>query len=362
MDNALYDVFGGIMNRYGGTTMPSNSVLQAQQNVANQYNNNRLSNRYGYSNNTRLARENGGNFGLANRQLMSLGVGGYDRNGNYVGSSEAYDVNGNRVSTSQGAQLENAMTSNGKGTTTAANNSASNGSWLSNAFDTADYQKNLTDQNINQLLQDTPGYLQKADTTLDEARSAVSNANTTANRYYGDADEYMAMHKDLLNTGKNAGLEAYLEPLFGQVSGVYNSAIGSNFNNLASKGIINSSVANAGINSAQKNAADALVNGRMQGAELWLNQMLGGAGTASDLAKSVVANANTTASDLTNVANGYRSNYDSGINGLNIQTGLVPKYYENALAPLMPAYQFWQDSTNAWLGNDHDTVVTSNGK
>lgn len=357
-DANVGNIMSAIFNRYGGTGSPYSSLL-------NSYNN------------------TGGNMltdDQANMLKLRNGLGGINR---YNGNSSQFsglwnDSSGNRyyngkpIRTDEygmsyvmdGGQKQYVNLGGGYGGGNVGSGSTiEQGSYLDKAFSEADYLAALANKNSADLLLENPTYLRKADQTVDEAKRLVSTASGQANKYYGDADEYLAMHKNLLNTGYNAGLEEYLKPLVGQVTDVYNNTLGTGMSSLSDKGVINSSVANEAVRSAQKEAANALVTGRLSGADLWLKQMLGGADTSGNLAKSVVDTANTSVADMLNVASGYRSNYDSGLNGLKTYAELPQQYYNNALAPLAPYYNYWKDMTNAYYGHeDYDTVVSKNGK
>ena len=65
---------------------------------------------------------------------------------------------------------------------------------------------------------------------------------------------------------------------------------------------------------------------------------------------------------LQNAASGYNQNYNSGLQGLETFAKLPTQYYQNALAPISPLYNYWKDLTESYYGHeDYDTVV-HNGK
>ena len=125
----------------------------------------------------------------------------------------------------------------------------------------------------------------------------------------------------------------------------------------------------------------------MTGFGTLLDNSLKGAQTADNLAQNVVRTADQSnanyqniinsmlgindnslktmqgrAGVLQNAASGYNQNYNSGLQGLETYAKLPAQYYQNALAPVIPAYNYWKDLTDAYYGHeDYDTVV-HNGK
>lgn len=172
------------------------------------------------------------------------------------------------------------------------------GSFLDNAFNTADRQAALTNANINELLAATPEYLRK--------------------------------HQAFLDDGTDAGFENYVRATEDALANTYSKNVGTDLSSLASRGILNSSVTNRALANQQAEIGDAVAKNRNEASNNWMNQYLQG--------------------------------YNTGMEGLKTQTELIPSYYTNALSPLMPAYNFWKDSTDAWLADDRDYVATSSGK
>lgn len=172
------------------------------------------------------------------------------------------------------------------------------GSFLDSAFNTADLQAALTNANINELLAATPEYLRK--------------------------------HENFLDNGTDAGFENYVRATEDALANTYSKNVGTDINSLNNRGILNSSVTNRALANQQAEIGDAVAKNRNEAANVYLQNYLNG--------------------------------YNTGMEGLKTQTELIPTYYTNALSPLMPAYKFWKDSTDAWLADDRDYVATSSGK
>ena len=174
-----------------------------------------------------------------------------------------------------------------------------NGSVLSQNYNRADQQAAVTNANILDLLQSTPQYLDK--------------------------------HQNFMENGTDAGFENFLAGSEQAIANAYSKNVGTDLNSMASKGIINSSVTNRALANQQAETGNAIAANRNQGAGIWMDN--------------------------------YLSGYKTGMEGLDTQIGLPTKYYQNALAPVMPAYNYWKDMTDAYYGHeDYDTVVSSGGK
>ena len=173
-----------------------------------------------------------------------------------------------------------------------------NGSFLDQAFNTADQQAARTNSNINELLMTTPEYLRK--------------------------------HQNFLSQGTDEGFENYIRASEEALANMYSKNVGTDLSSLASRGILNSSVTNRALANQQAEIGDAAAKNRNQGASMYLDN--------------------------------YIKGYNTGMEGLKTQMELIPMYYRGALAPLMPAYDFWNQSTKNWLADEKDYVATSSGK
>ncbi|MDO5114595.1 MAG: hypothetical protein Q4D58_00720, partial [Synergistaceae bacterium] len=286
----VYGVMGGLMQRYGGVSMPS------------------------------IASYSGTSGGYGSSGGGSSYAAGYDNSG--------WGANG----------------------------------YLTRAFDTADALTNVANANSARLLQEVPEYLRKSDSMLGLAEQYADTGAKQSQKYYGYADDYLSDHKDLLANGTNAGLQNVVNEMNKSVYSGMQKTAGTKLSDWAKKGIINSSVATSGINDIENAAANAAAGNYGNVYNTMLANYLSGADTSRGLAESVMANANDAFNNYYNLAGSYRDNYNSGLEGLNTFAALPEQYYSNALAPLSPAYNYWKDSTNAWLANDKDYVATSDGK
>ena len=169
-------------------------------------------------------------------------------------------------------------------------------SLLAMNYDVADQQAAATNANILDLLQSTP--------------------------------QYLAKHQAFMENGTDEGFENFLSGSEQAIANAYSKNVGTDLNNMASKGILNSSVTNRALANQQAETGNAIAANRNQGAGIWMDN--------------------------------YLSGYKTGMEGLNTQTKLPAQYYLNALAPTAPLYNYWKDMTNAYYGHeDYDTVVSS---
>lgn len=288
---------------------------------------------------------------------------------------------------------------------------AFNNSQLGKNFDMADIQSALANQNSLNLLKAVPQYLDQSNNALKQSELLANNyvnpygnsdfddyiskmgqmvdqSTRYATQYYDDADWYFAQNKDLSSRGTNEALENYMNEIYKSINSKFGDSAASLLNDAAGKGIINSSISHRGIAGLANAASSAAGEQYAGGFQALLNNYLQGAKTAGDLASNVVSNANTSTNNykdvissmlgvnenalntMTGKANvlqgasqGYNRDYGSGLAGLDTFAKLPTAYYQNALAPVSPLYNYWKDMTDAYYGHeDYDHIVSSNGK
>lgn len=364
MDDAFYNIMGGLTQRYGGVAMPTIASYSPNSatNTANQY--------------------------TTDAQKTSSG-------------KLTVPVSSGDVTTA------NKSVAAGNGYN---NTGWNNGGYLDTAFDQADYLTGLANQNTANLLNTVPGYLNKASNITEQAANLASNYNdlyiksdydknfnsiynnlANAEKLSGinldDSNWYIQQHKGLLNDGTNTGLQNALSNMNKSIySGLQKSAQ-NGLDDWASRGIVNGTTMNRALDNLTGNAADAAAANYSSIYNSMLSNYLGGAEQSRNNAAAARTNAqdlnndyfklndsmysantnalnsnNSKVNNLLSAAGNYNTLYNSGLNGLKTFADLPSTYYSNALAPLSSAYNFWKDSTNAWLANDKDTVVTSNSK
>lgn len=163
---------------------------------------------------------------------------------------------------------------------------------------------------------------------LADAQAKAANENLSS--LMGRPSQYLAEHQDFLTNGTNEGFENYLDAQERAIANAYARNVGTDLNSLASRGVLNSSVTTRALEGQQRAAGEAIANNRNQAANAFLSNYIAGAGAANDSAKT--------------------------------QAGLVPLVYQNAVAPLMPGYQFWRDMTGDYYKDDKDYIATGGGK
>ncbi len=287
---------------------------------------------------------------------------------------------------------------------------AFNDSILGRNLDYADLQHEMVNRNTDDLLGKLPGYLDQSNDTLRKMEGLADNyvnpygndafdeyirrmgetaeySAGRADKYYDDADFYLGQNKDLATQGTSQALENLVARMSDSLKSNYQSDAGSLLSNAANRGIINSSVSTRGLSDLSNAMAEAASGQYMQGFQSLLDNSLKGATTAGGLAQGVVdtagkANANyqdivnsmlginadslktmqTKAGVYSDASAGYNRDYNSGIGSLETYAKLPAQYYQNALAPISPLYNYWKDLTDSYYGHeDYDTVV-HNGK
>lgn len=348
MDDAVYNVMGGFLQRYGGVTMPTITTADpyASTNNSNSgntyYINNNSSRRYYGGGSPVYLDANGRAYTYSNGQMVYMDSQSF---ANAIGTNAP--VWGN----------QNVAGGSGYNTT-----GWGSGGYLDTAFDEADRLTALANKNSEDLLNTIPGYMDKSDQMLDLAQDYAVDSTENALKFYDDSDWYLNQHKGLLTNGTNAGLENAVAAMNQSVLNELNNSIGAGLSDWAARGIMNSSTANRGIQAIESEAADSTAANWANVYNTMLNNYISGAEASKGLAESTLGSMDNTVNNYATIAQGYRDQYNSGLQGLETFAGLPSTYYENAIAPLLPAYNYWNQATQNWLANDKDYVATSDGK
>lgn len=280
MDSAVYNMLSPIATRYGGISMPSSYVTKNSKGE--------------YVTSTAVPGASGSTTKTPLASPYTQWGGSllvYDKEGN------VYDRDGKLIL--KGSKPKPVATSEGSLSPQPLPAILGSDTILGRNFDIADEQAAITNANILNLLQTTPEYLNK--------------------------------HAAFMENGTDAGFEKYLAASEQAIANAYAKNVGTDLNNMAAKGILNSSVTNRALANQQAETGNAIAANRNQAANNWMSN--------------------------------YLSGYNTGMDGLKTMAGLPTQYYQNALAPIMPFYNYWKDMTDAYYGHeDYDTVVSSGGK
>lgn len=287
---------------------------------------------------------------------------------------------------------------------------AFNNSILGRNLDYADLQHQMVNRNTVDLLDKVPGYLDQSNNALRKSEyladtyqnpygnsdfdGYVQKMGETADRsteyatkYYDDADWYLGQNKELASKGGNAALDNLMSKVYESLNEGYRTSASDMLANAAGRGVINSSTSTRALSDLSDSVSSSAAQQYMSGFNTLLGNALQGAQTADNLAQNVVRTADQSnanyqnvinsmlgindnslktmqgrAGVLQNAASGYNQNYNSGLQGLETFAKLPTQYYQNALAPVSPLYNYWKDLTDSYYGHeDYDTVV-HNGK
>jgi len=287
---------------------------------------------------------------------------------------------------------------------------AFNNSILGRNLDYADLQHEMVNRNTVDLLGRVPGYLDQSNNALRKLEyladtyqnpygksdfdeyvrkmgETADRSTEYATKYYDDADWYINQNKALAESGGSQALDNLMSKVYESLNSGYKSMAGELLNDAARRGVINSSTNTRAMRGLSDSVAQAGAQQYMTGFGTLLDNSLKGAQTADNLAQNVVRTADQSnanyqniinsmlgindnslktmqgrAGVLQNAASGYNQNYNSGLQGLETFAKLPTQYYQNALAPISPLYNYWKDLTDSYYGHeDYDTVV-HNGK
>lgn len=239
----------------------------------------------------------------------------------------------------------------------------------------------------------------KADRLIDESAANIEYGRGV-NKWYDDyTREMLGGAKQMLDTGTvpQPILDAMVEAMRGGVD----KTLGANVNDLASRGVINSSVMNRGISDMAGAISDSMNKNYLD----TFNSILGGynntAGTAANAGRAFadstlnISNALSNAArsavdlgtgygttghsrvtDLLNVAKGYNDSaagygtlskgyldaLDANVKERDSLVKHIPQYYVNAAAPMLPAYDFMKTmQQDRWNGDQVNTVINQGG-
>ena len=179
------------------------------------------------------------------------------------------------------------------------------------AFDSNNWNKakNITDNSLN--LQNS--LMSQIPSQLNQSNSILSSMINTAN-----SGELPSGITDKLNSGVQKELQ---------------SSMGSMLNNLASRGVVNSSITGQGVSRLGQQAADAYNKNYLNA----FNSVLSGQAQALQ---------------------GAQNNTASLLSSLGTAAQLPAQAYEGATAGIMPAYNFWKELQKSYDGReDYDTIV-----
>ena len=168
---------------------------------------------------------------------------------------------------------------------------------------------------------------QTANNALQQQNTLISQLSNSLSNNSGITDEIANIARtgnipSALTNNLNAGVNQELQ-----------SGLGTMLNNLAQRGVVNSSIASKGINDLSKQAADAYNRNYM---------------TAYQAALSGLGSA----------LQGQQNNTNALMSGINALSKIPSQAYEGATAQLMPAFNFWKAWQNSYDSReDYDTIV-----
>lgn len=209
--------------------------------------------------------------------------------------------------------------------------------------------------------QDTVGKNQGLiDEILDFTRRDMAGGVKDISSYVkGDMTDAVKEMQNVVRTG--AVPSALTDAANASVNKGLQSGMGSMLNDLAGRGVVNSSIASKGINGLAQNAADAMNTNYLNA----FNSVVNGYNGVLNGHNSVLGGLGQVMNGYNNVLGGYAHGLQGGQNNAasllgGAQTvGQVPgQAYENAMASIMPGFNLWKNWQNSYdRREDYDTVV-----
>lgn len=234
----------------------------------------------------------------------------------------------------------------------------------------SDTSKATNDYN-QQLANLIPQYSKTAQAGIDSANRANAGLEGIASKYSNIYDKYEGVRNNLINGELPS---AYLQNMQDAIAGTLKSTAGEGLNNLANRGVLNSSVTQKVLDNISKNAATATaqnylnnintIGGLLTSGTSDAVNLLGGQGNIYNQQYANIGNAldrnitalnqqgNLTQQQLNNVFQNnrfgldvYNSQFNNQMSGLNAQRGLLDQYMNNV------------QSVNAQRGNVGQNIV-----
>jgi len=218
----------------------------------------------------------------------------------------------------------------------------------------SDTSKATNDYN-QQLANLIPQYSKTAQAGIDAANRANAGLEGIASKYSNIYDKYEGVRNNLINGELPS---AYLQNMQDAIAGTLKSTAGEGLNNLANRGVLNSSVTQKVLDNISKNAATATaqnylnnintIGGLLTSGTSDAVNLLGGQGNIYNQQYANIGNAldrnitalnqqgNLTQQQLNNVFQNnkfgldvYNSQFNNQMSGLNAQQGLLDQYMNN---------------------------------
>lgn len=242
---------------------------------------------------------------------------------------------------------------------------------LQNQSSNAINSYNNYSNNFTPLLNNLTSTSGKAVAAGDQMQNVSNNIGNLSGKIEGVGDRQSQLASDVEAFTKSGNLpEGLLSNMLSSVNSELNRNTGSALNSLASKGIMNSSVANRSINNLSNAAAEAYSKNYLDA----YNAVLNGYGKTNDVlssagdtySKAITGQNNNLAGlksavDAYGTANtGYNNAITANTNMMNSMAAMPKTLTESMLAPYQIGYQFWKDWQNSYDNReDYDTIVSS---
>lgn len=226
------------------------------------------------------------------------------------------------------------------------------------------------------MLDQIPGLMERAPALLDQMSGLAGQIPGMAARLPGSLDKSDSILDEMMGVVRSGNVpSAFTDRMNESVTKDLQSGMGNMLNNLASRGVVNSSITSQGTSRLAQQAAEAynknylnafnsVINGYAQGLQ-------GAQGNTASIASGINALGNgigalgtgvnalgNAANVYTGAANAYNGAANALTSGMNAVGSIPSQAYEGATAALMPAYNMWKTwQTLNDQTEDYDTVV-----
>lgn len=229
---------------------------------------------------------------------------------------------------------------------------AAGGNWANTAFG-SDWLKNR--QRVDSALNQYDALSKNTQPLMDKVLGASEELSGVSGKIEGVGDRQSGLSDEILNFTRTGSVPAaVLDNLNRAVNSELNKNTGSALNDLAARGVMNSSVANRSLGGLADSAADAYAKNYLNA----FNSVLSGYGQTNSALAGTADTYAKAAGGLNSALTGYGKALDTN-SAMMKQAGSMPQTLTQAMmSQYEPVYQFWKDWQNSYDNReDYDTIV-----
>lgn len=199
-----------------------------------------------------------------------------------------------------------------------------------------EYLTNIRTELYNKIMPGLEGYnTEDWNTARQTASNALKQQSQLLSQLPDALNKNSAIANEIAEIARTGNIPTGVQDkLNASVNQELQSGMGSLLNNLAGRGVVNSSIMSQGVNNLSKQAADAYN-------------------------RNYITAYQTALSGLGSAMQGQQANTNALLSGVNSLGSIPSQAYEGAAAQLMPAFNLWKAMQSSYDNReDYDTVVT----